>query len=96
VQALEPSSSNGAAVWSDIFSFTTNGATLAAPALSAPANRATGVSLTPTFSWTTVAGNAGYLIFIATTQGVLPTNPAVETCSGCASSAQRFCSLFIR
>jgi hypothetical protein len=85
VQALEPSSSSGSAAWSSIFSFTTTGPTLAAPSLTAPANGATGVSLTPTFSWTTVTGNAGYLIFIATTPGVLPTNPAVGTCGGCAT-----------
>jgi hypothetical protein len=85
VQALEPSSSSGTAAWSIVFSFTTAGPALAAPTLSAPGNGATGVSLTPTFSWTTVKGNAGYLIFIATVQGVLPTNPAVGTCSGCAT-----------
>jgi hypothetical protein len=85
VQALEPSSSSGTAAWSNIFSFTTNGPTLAAPTLTAPADAATGVSLTPTFSWTPVTGNAGYLIFIATTQSVLPTNPAVEVCQGCAT-----------
>jgi hypothetical protein len=85
VQALEPSSSSGTAAWSNAFSFTTNGPTLAAPTLTAPANGATGVSLTPTFSWTPVTGNAGYLILIATTQSVLPTNPAVQTCSGCAT-----------
>jgi hypothetical protein len=85
VQALEPSSSSGTAAWSNAFSFTPNGPTLAAPTLTAPANGATGVSLTPTFSWTTVTGNAGYLIFIATTQAALPTNPAVGTCSGCAT-----------
>ena len=85
VQALEPLSSSGTAAWSDIFSFTTSGPTLVAPTLTAPANAATGVSLTTTFSWTPVTGNIGYLIFIATTQGVLPTNPAVETCQGCAT-----------
>jgi len=84
VQALEPSSSGGTAAWSNIFSFTATGLTLAAPALTGPANGATGVSLTPSFSWTSIAGNAGYLIFIATTQGVLPTNPAVGSCSGCS------------
>ena len=83
VQALEPSSSNGTATWSDIFSFTTSGSALAAPSLTAPGNGATGVSLTPTFSWTPVNGNASYLIFIATTQAMLPTNPAVGTCAAC-------------
>ena len=71
VQALEPSSSSGTAAWSNAFSFTTAGGTLAAPTLTAPANGATGVSTTPTFSWTTVTGNAGYRILIATTQALL-------------------------
>ena len=88
VQAREPSSSGGTAAWSNIFSFTTTGPALAAPAPVAPANGATGVSVPPTFSWGTVAGNAGYLLFIAKTPGVLPTNPAVGTCSGCSEGTK--------
>jgi hypothetical protein len=88
VQAREPSSSGGTAAWSNIFSFTTSGPALAAPALEAPANGATGVSVPPTFSWGTVAGNAGYLLFIAKTSGVLPTNPAVGSCSGCSTGTK--------
>jgi hypothetical protein len=83
VQALEPSSSSGTAAWSDVFSFTTTSGTLAAPSLTSPANGATAVSLPPTFTWTPVTGNAGYLIFVATTQAALPTNPSVGTCGGC-------------
>jgi hypothetical protein len=94
VQAIEPSSSSGTAAWSSAFSFTTAGGTLAAPTLTAPANGATGVSTTPTFSWTTVSGNAGYRILIATTQApigatgisttpTLPTSPAVGICGAC-------------
>jgi hypothetical protein len=88
VQAREPSSSGGTAAWSSIFSFTTTGPALAAPALVAPANGATGVPVPPNFSWSTVAGNAGYLLFIAKTPGVLPTNPAVGTCSGCSTGTK--------
>jgi hypothetical protein len=88
VQAREPSSSGGTAAWSNIFSFTTSGSALAAPALVAPANGATGVSIPSTFSWSTVAGNAGYLLFIAKTPGVLPTNPAVGSCSGCSTGTK--------
>jgi hypothetical protein len=84
VQAREPSSSSGTAAWSSIFSFTTSGPALAAPALTAPANGATGVSVPPAFSWSAVTGNAGYLLFVAKTPTVLPTNPAVGTCSGCS------------
>ena len=56
---------------------------LPAPTLSAPTNGATGVALSPAFSWTPVSGNAGYLIMIATTPADLPTNPATNTCSAC-------------
>jgi len=88
VQAREPSSSGGTAAWSNIFSFTTSGPALAAPTLVAPAKGATGVSVPPTFSWGTVAGNAGYLLFIAKTPGLLPTNPAVGSCSGCSTGTK--------
>lgn len=88
VQAREPSSSGGTAAWSNISSFTTSGSALAAPALAAPANGATGVSVPPTFSWGAVAGNAGYLLFIAKTPGVLPTNPAVGSCEGCSTGTK--------
>jgi hypothetical protein len=84
VQALEPPSSTGTAAWSNAFSFTTAGGTLAAPTLTAPLNGATGVSLTATFNWTTVSGNAGYRILIAPTQAALPTSPSVGTCGDCA------------
>ncbi len=84
VQAIEPSSSSGTAAWSNAFSFTTAGGTLAAPTLTAPLNGATGVSLTATFNWTTVSGNAGYRILIAPSQAALPTSPSVGICGGCA------------
>ena len=57
---------------------------LPAPTLSAPANGATGVPLSPAFSWSAVTGNNGYRILIATGPSILPTNPATTTCSGCA------------
>ena len=84
VQAIEPSSSTGTAAWSEVFSFTTAGSTLAAPTLTAPSSGATLTSVTPTFTWTAVTGNAGYRILIASTQSALPTNPSVATCGGCA------------
>jgi hypothetical protein len=87
VQAIEPTSSTGLAAWSEIFSFSTTGATLAAPTLSAPANAATAVSVTPTFTWTSVTGSTGYRILIASTESLLPTSPAVGTCGGCAVGA---------
>jgi len=83
VQAIEPTSSAGTAAWSNAFSFTTTGATLAAPSLKAPANGAAAVTLPPTFTWTAVSGSAGYRILIATTKTALPTSPSVGTCGGC-------------
>jgi alpha-beta hydrolase superfamily lysophospholipase len=62
--------------------------TLPAPTLLTPANGATNVSTTPTFTWTAVAGaDAGYRILVATSPGVLPTDPTVATCSGCVINA---------
>jgi len=83
VQAIEPSSSTGMAAWSVVFSFTTTGGTLAAPTLTAPANGATAVAIPPTFTWTTVTGNGGYRIAMATTQAALPTDPSAGTCTAC-------------
>jgi len=88
VQAREPSSSSGTAAWSNISSFTTSGLALAAPVLLEPAHGATGVPVPPTFSWGAVAGNAGYLLFVAKTPGVLPVNPAVGSCSGCSTGTK--------
>ena len=87
VQAIEPTSSTGLAAWSEIFSFTTTGATLAAPMLSAPANGATAGSVTPNFTWTSVTGSTGYRLLIASTESLLPTSPAVGTCGSCAVGA---------
>jgi hypothetical protein len=56
---------------------------LPAPTLSAPANGATGVLLSPAFTWSAVTGNNGYRILIAASPAILPTNPATVTCSGC-------------
>jgi hypothetical protein len=56
---------------------------LPAPSLTAPSNGATGVALSPAFSWTTVTGNAGYRIMIAPSPADLPTNPATTTCGAC-------------
>jgi hypothetical protein len=56
---------------------------LPAPTLNTPTNGLTGASVTPTFTWTTVTGAAGYRILVATSPTLLTTNPAVTTCSGC-------------
>jgi len=56
---------------------------LPAPTLTLPTNGQTGVSFSPTFNWTAVAGNNGYRIMIAASSANLPTNPATSTCSAC-------------
>lgn len=86
VQAVEPSSSAGTAAWSSVFSFSTTGGTLAAPTLTSPANGAATVAIPPTFTWTSVSGNGGYRILVASTQSALPTSPSTGTCGGCTLS----------
>jgi hypothetical protein len=86
VQAVEPASSTGVAAWSRVFSFTTTGGTLTPPALSAPANGATALTIPPAFSWLSVTGSGGYRVLIATTQSALPSNPAAGTCASCTIS----------
>jgi len=56
---------------------------LPAPTLTFPTNGASGVALSPTFTWSAVAGNAGYRIMIASSPADLPTNPATSICSAC-------------
>src|SRR5205814_664975 len=56
-----------------------------APNLSAPANNATGVSLTPGFSWSAVTGNGAngsYRSQVATSAASLATDPDASACPG--------------
>jgi hypothetical protein len=53
----------------------TNSGRLPAPTLSTPVNSATGVSTTPSFSWSQVSGNQGYRIVVSTLLSDLPTDP---------------------
>jgi RHS repeat-associated protein len=70
--------------YSSIFSFTTGGPSLLpAPILSAPSNGASGVSTTPTFSWSSVSGATKYWITVATSSGTLPTDPNALNCPSC-------------
>jgi murein DD-endopeptidase MepM/ murein hydrolase activator NlpD len=59
---------------------------LPAPALSSPSNGATGVSTTPTFSWSAVAGANRYWLMVATDPGAFPTDPNATSCAGCLVS----------
>ncbi len=76
---------NGDGTLSNWFQFAviSSGSNLPAPTLSAPANGATGVSTTPTFSWSAVTGNDGYRILVATSASGLPTDPSSDSCSTC-------------
>src|ERR1035437_3612243 len=75
VRGRGPGSTNG--TWSTTSHFTTTAAVtrLSAPTLSAPANAATGVSTTTSFSWSQVSGNQGYRIVVSTSASDLPTDP---------------------
>jgi formylglycine-generating enzyme required for sulfatase activity/N-acetylneuraminic acid mutarotase len=55
---------SGTSAWSSAWSFTTAGA-LAAPALAAPANGATGVSVTPALTWSAVSGATTYHVQVS-------------------------------
>ncbi|HUI07183.1 MAG TPA: Ig-like domain-containing protein [Verrucomicrobiae bacterium] len=52
-----------------------SGGRLSAPTLIAPVNGASGVSTTPSFSWSQVSGNQGYRIIVSTSASDLPTDP---------------------
>ncbi len=59
-------------------------ATLPAPSLLAPANGASNIAPTPTFSWTSVTGASSYRLIVATSPGALPSDPTSPTCgAGC-------------
>lgn len=53
-------------VWSSSANFTTLGL---CPTVTAPASSATGVSVTPTITWTAINGAAGYKLKVGTTSG---------------------------
>jgi len=71
---------SGTSQWSVAHSFTTSNAinnppaiTLPAPALSSPADRATGVSRTPTFSWNTVQTATAYELQVSNSSAFTTT-----------------------
>ena len=65
---------------------TTAGSLLAAPSLSGPASGITGIPTTPVFSWSSVGGATKYWITVATSSGLLPTDPNATSCPSCAIS----------
>jgi len=62
-----PSNANGTATGCTEISFTTKN--ISCPSVSAPASAATGVSTSPTFTWTAVTDATGYKLTIGTTPG---------------------------
>lgn len=60
---------------------------LLAPTLSYPSNGATGVSTTPTFTWSVVSGATSYRILVGTSLSGLPTDPTTDTGTGVVINA---------
>jgi GH25 family lysozyme M1 (1,4-beta-N-acetylmuramidase) len=71
--------------YSSVRTFTTAAALLPAPTLNGPADGATGVSTTPTFSWSTVSGANRYWLICSTSLSDLPTDPNATTCPNCVT-----------
>jgi RHS repeat-associated protein len=65
---------------------TTSPALLSAPTLSSPSNGVTGVSTTPTFTWSSVSGANRYWLMVATSPSIFPTDPAATSCPSCVIS----------
>jgi subtilisin family serine protease len=79
---VNASNAGGTSGWSASSSFTTAaGSPPAAPTLSSPANGATGVSRTPTLSWTAATGATGYHVQASTSSsfGTLAYDNAAVT-----------------
>src|SRR3990167_6533785 len=72
--------------YSSVYSFTTQASLLSAPTLSSPSNGATGISTTPTFSWSSVSGANKYWLMVATSSSVFPTDVNASSCSSCVIS----------
>jgi subtilisin family serine protease len=66
---VNATNSAGTSDWSTVYSFTTaasSGSAPAAPTLSSPANGATGVSTSPTLSWSASTGATSYRVQVST------------------------------
>ena len=59
---------------------------LAAPTLLGPSNGVTGISIRPTFSWSSVTGANRYWLMVATSTSIFPTDPAATSCPSCIIS----------
>jgi hypothetical protein len=72
--------------YSSQWSFTTQASVLSAPVLSGPSNGITGITTTPTFSWSAVTGAKKYWLTVATSASTLPTSLSATTCPSCTIS----------
>jgi uncharacterized repeat protein (TIGR02543 family) len=80
----------GMSAWSTAFTFTTVVAASGVPALSTPANGATGVGVSPTLTWTGVAGATSYEVQVSTVSTFATTvfdQPGVTTTSQAVTPA---------
>jgi len=75
VRAGNPSTGTGSP-WSSVRSFDTIPAGLPSPVLSGPVDGASGLSTTPTFRWSDVAGATTYRVLVSTSLSTLPTGSA--------------------
>lgn len=75
----------GLSPYTTVIYFQTPTSLLPAPTLTGPSDGATGVSTTPTFSWSTVSGANRYWLICSTSLSDLPTDPNATSCPNCVS-----------
>ena len=63
---VQSKNAGGVSAWTSPLSFTTNIAAPQAPTLTSPIDGTTGLSLTPTISWSTVSGASSYHVQVST------------------------------
>ena len=77
--------SAGLSSYTTVIYFQTPTSLLPAPILSGPSNGATGISTTPTFSWSSVSGANRYWLICSTSSADLPTDPNATSCPNCVT-----------
>ena len=83
VATIVATASDGAAGTAKITVTAQQAQNLPAPSLLTPANGATGIPSNPAFTWSSVTGNAGYRIMLATNATALPLSSSSSSCSTC-------------
>jgi len=77
--------SAGESTFTTALYFETPASLLSAPTLNGPADGSTGVSTTPTFSWSSVTGANRYWLICSTSLSDLPTDPNATSCPNCVT-----------